>query len=164
MEPVLTTHVFYQGPYCRIDEDISIDREWHHFESFRREHPIVPFRTEWCVFDADAKIAGTIDLLCRCEDGTFQIFDWKRSNRINPDDVNRWASGINGLEHITDTAYMHYCLQQNLYRYILERNYGLQISRMHLVVLHPDLPDYRLVEIPPMPNEVNTIIRNHPYL
>ena len=53
---------------------------------------------------------------------------------------------------------MHYCLQQNLYRYMLEKNYGLNVSRMNLVVLHPDYDDFRIVPIKRMDKEVNIII------
>ena len=103
-------------------------------------------------------MAGTIDLLCECPDGTYEIFDWKRSNRIDPQEVNRWNSGINGLEFLSDTVYHHYCLQQNLYRYILERNYGIAVSRMNLVVLHPDYPSYRRVLLPRMDKEIDIIV------
>jgi ATP-dependent exoDNAse (exonuclease V) beta subunit len=103
-------------------------------------------------------MAGTIDLVCACPDGTYEIYDWKRSNKVNPTEVNRWASGLNGLEHLTDTSYSHYCLQQNLYRYMLERNYGIRISRMNLVVLHPDYSSYRIVPVPRMDSEVAIIL------
>ena len=99
-----------------------------------------------------------MDLICECADGTYEIYDWKRSNKIDPTERNPWANGINGLEHLTDTSYVHYCLQQNLYRYILQKNYGIRISRMNLVVLHPELPTYRVVPVPVMEREVAMII------
>ena len=55
---------------------------------------------------------------------------------------------------------MHYCLQQNLYRYMLEKNYGLRVSAMHLVVLHPDYSNYRIVDVPRMEREVGIMLRN----
>lgn len=163
-QPTMETQVDYDGPVVHLHETISIEREWHHFNAFKNDVSFRPFRTEWCVYDEDARMAGTIDLLCACDDGTFEIYDWKRSNRINPAEPNRWATGKNGLEHLTDTAYMHYCLQQNLYCYILEKNYGLRIKQMHLVVLHPDFDTYQLVKIPRMEREVKTILLNHPYI
>ena len=66
---------------------------------------------------------------------------------------------MNGLEHLTDTSYVHYCLQQNLYRYILQKNYGIKVSRMNLVVLHPDMPAYKVVPVPPMEREVAMIVQ-----
>jgi len=52
----------------------------------------------------------------------------------------------------------HYAIQQNLYRYILEKNYGIIINNMSIVVLHPIYNDYRKYDIPRMDKEVQIII------
>lgn len=150
--------VCYKGCYKQICEKVDITREWTFFKAFDSVVGYTPFRTEWRVYDTDARMAGTIDLVCACSDGSYEMYDWKRSNKVNPEEVNRWAKGMNGLEHLTDTSYSHYCLQQNLYRYMLERNYGIRISRMNLVVLHPDYASYRIVPVPRMDREVATIL------
>lgn len=150
--------VEYNGKFLHLNKRVDISKEWSYFKAFDNATTYIPFRTEWCVFDKEAKMAGTIDLLCARNDGTYEIYDWKRSNKIDPSESNPWSAGINGLEHMTDTAYSHYCLQQNLYRYMLEKNYGIRISRMNLVVLHPDFVSYKIVPIPRMENEVRTII------
>ena len=156
--PDLLCDVNYKGNYVKCKDTIDISREWSYFKSFERNTVFHPFRTEWRIFDADARIAGTLDFVCCCSDGTYEIYDWKRSNKIDPTEINRWASGMNGLEHLTDTSYVHYCLQQNLYRYMLEKNYGIKVSRMNLVVLHPELPMYRVVPVPPMEKELKIIL------
>lgn len=152
--------VCYKGNYLNICDQIDITREWTFFKAFHSVVGYTPFRTEWRVYDTDARIAGTIDLVCSCADGSYEIYDWKRSNKIDPTEVNKFANGLNGLEHLTDTSYSHYCLQQNLYRYMLERNYGIRISRMNLVVLHPDYSTYRVVPIPRMDAEVAIILQH----
>jgi hypothetical protein len=157
--PELLCKVQYNGNYIKCELVLDISREWSYFKSFERNTVFEPFRTEWRIYDAGSRVAGTIDLVCACADGTYEIYDWKRSNKIDPTERNPWANGINGLEHLTDTSYIHYCLQQNLYRYILEKNYGIKVSRMNLVVLHPELPTYRLVPIPPMDGEVSLMLR-----
>lgn len=154
----LECNVSYHGKYVTMDKTVDIAREWSFFKNFEHETEFTPFRTEWRVFDAGIRVAGTIDLLCSCDDGTYEIYDWKRSNKIDPEEENRWSSGINGLEHLTDTSYSHYCLQQNLYRHIVEKNYGIKIKRMNLVVLHPDKSNYQIVPIPRMEREVNIIL------
>lgn len=156
--PDLKCDISYTGRFLSINKAVDISREWNHFKAFERNVPFSPFRTEWRVFDVESRMAGTLDLVCSCDDGTYEIYDWKRSNKIDPTERNRWANGVNGLDHLTDTSYMHYCLQQNLYRYILQKNYGIRISRMNLVVLHPELPTYRVVPVPPMDREVAIII------
>lgn len=157
--PDLLCDVCYQGDYVKCSQRLDISREWSYFKAFERNTPFVPFRTEWRIYDADARMAGTLDFVCACPDGTYEIYDWKRSNKIDPTERNPWANGLNGLEHLTDTSYSHYCLQQNLYRYMLQKNYGLKVSRMNLVVLHPELPTYRVVPIPPMEREVEIILK-----
>lgn len=156
--PDLLCDVCYEGNYVKLRQTLDISREWSYFKSFERNTVFQPFRTEWRIYDADARIAGTLDLVCACPDGTYEIYDWKRSNKIDPTERNPWANGMNGLEHLTDTSYSHYCLQQNLYRYMLQKNYGIKVSRMNLVVLHPDLPMYKVVPIPPMEREVSIIL------
>lgn len=157
--PDLLCDVEFKGNYISCKEVLDISREWSYFKAFERNVPFNPFRTEWRVYDVEARIAGTLDFVCECADGTYEIYDWKRSNKIDPTERNRWANGLNGLEHLTDTSYIHYCLQQNLYRYILQKNYGIKISRMNLVVLHPELPTYRVVPVPVMEREVAMIIQ-----
>jgi hypothetical protein len=158
MPQSLVCEVSYSGDYLNKRESVDISREWSFFRNFANDTVFTPFRTEWCVFDEDARIAGTIDLLCSRNDGTYEIYDWKRSNKVDPSEKNKYQSGLHGLEDLTDTSYIHYCLQQNLYRYMLEKNYGIRISRMNLVVLHPDYYNYRVVSVPRMEKEVQTII------
>lgn len=156
--PELLCNVNYSGEHVKCCETLDISREWNYFKAFERDTVFEPFRTEWRIYDADSRVAGTIDLICACPDGSYEIYDWKRSNKIDPTERNPWANGLNGLEHLTDTSYIHYCLQQNLYRYMLQKNYGLKVSRMNLVVLHPDNPLYRVVPIPPMEREVEIML------
>lgn len=158
--PQLQCHLQYHGQYVQEQRVCDISHEWKMFMNFHHAATYQPFRTEWAVYDVEARMSGTIDLLCSRPDGTYEIFDWKRSNKINPTEHNRWDSGLKGLEHLTDTSYMHYCLQQNLYRYMLEKNYGLRVSAMHLVVLHPDYSNYRIVDVPRMEREVDIMLRN----
>lgn len=158
-EPEMVCDVRYKGDYVELRQDVNISKEWQFFRNFDAETDYHPFRTEWGVFDADARVAGTIDLMCACADGTYEIYDWKRSNKVNPSENNVWSRGLHGLEHLPDTSYTHYCLQQNIYRYIVEKNYGLKISRMNLVVLHPDYWTYRIVSVPRMQREVDTIFK-----
>lgn len=155
--PENQVHIKYDGEYKKIDEVVNIEKELTYFNQFRKEKlHSTPFRTEWCVFDAPHKVAGTIDLICKTDDGKYEIFDWKRSKKIDPRG-KFYTTGINGLEHIPDTSYWHYVLQQNTYRYILENNYGIEVSAMHLVVLHPENDSYEIVDIPERNLEIETM-------
>lgn len=145
------------------EERVSIEVEKQQFLRFVNDYQIKPYRQEWPVFDSDLYIAGTIDLICRNDDGTFTIYDWKRSAKVvngvgNPIiEGYRGKKSHNGLD-LPDTPYFHYCVQQNLYRHMLQRYYGINVRSMNLVVLHPDYPDYFVVPVPAMDDVVNRIL------
>lgn len=154
----MSTHFCYHGEFVQVSKDVSIDEEISYFKNFLKENPITPFRTEWHIFDMELKIAGTIDLLCR-NGSHFDIYDWKRSRKASPNETV-WRNGINGLEHVPDISFYHYALQQNLYKYILEKNYGITVENMYIVVLHPMFGNYQKFIIPNMSREIS-IIKSH---
>ena len=144
-------------------EVISVERERDHFLRFVKDYDIHPYRQEWPVYDTQLNIAGTIDMICRNADGTFTIYDWKRSSKV----VNALGQPItegfggkmskNGIS-LPDTSFYHYCIQQNLYRYMLETHYGLHVRAMNLVVLCPDYPTYYVVPVPRMEEVISQVI------
>jgi hypothetical protein len=166
-----TEHFFQEGffdtdyTFCFQDkeEQISIEREKQHFLCFVEDYKIQPYRQEWPVYDTGLNIAGTIDMICKEADGTFTIYDWKRSGKV----VNLYGQPIveafggkmslNGI-NLPDTAFYHYCLQQNLYRYMLETHYGIRVRGMNLVVLCPDYPTYYVAQVPRMEEVVAQVI------
>ena len=95
----------------------------------------------------------------------FDIYDWKRSHRIvdfwgEPIAVNNYGEkGLGELNQIEDTPYWHYCIQQNLYRYILERNYDIIIEKMYLVIFCNDTNEYRKLEVPRMDEAIISIVK-----
>ena len=151
----MTTQFQYNGIFIKENKDVSIDQEISYFKNFLKDNPIVPFRTEWHIFDLEMGIAGTIDLLCR-NGNHFDIYDWKRSRRASPNETV-WRNGINGLESVPDISFYHYALQQNLYKYILEKNYGVTIDNMYIVVLHQMFGNYQKYTIPNMSREISII-------
>ena len=154
----MSTQFFYNGAFVKVNKDVSINVEISYFKNFLKDNPITPFRTEWHIFDMDLKLAGTVDLLCR-NGNHYDIYDWKRSRKASPHETV-WQNGINGLQHIPDISFYRYALQQNLYKYILEKNYGIIIENMYIVVLHPMFENYQKFKIPNMSKEVS-IIKSH---
>ena len=154
----------YEGKYVRIEEQISLEVEYMQFIEFIGNHKFKPFRTEWAIYDDELKIAGTIDMIHKRGD-VFDIYDWKRSHRIDdfwgePIAVNKYGEkGLGELNQIEDTPYWHYCIQQNLYRYILERNYDIIIEKMYLVVFRDDTNEYRKLEVPRMDEAIISIVK-----
>ena len=59
------------------------------------------------------------------------------------------------------TQYIHgnkYSLQLNIYRYILMNYYDINISKMIIVLFHPDINEYFMVEVPLLEKETKDIL------
>ena len=153
----------YDFEYGGVVEHITVEKEKQFFLHFIEDFKIRPYRQEWPVYDLDLNIAGTIDMVCREADGEFTIYDWKRSTKVvnvlGQPIVEAFCgrTGFNGIS-LPDTPYYHYCMQQNLYRYMLESHYGIRIKAMNLVVLCPDYPTYFVVPVPKMDEVIGQII------
>ena len=46
------------------------------------QRSIEPWRTEWRIAAPDLSLGGSIDFVGKCSDGTYAIFDWKRSKNL----------------------------------------------------------------------------------
>ena len=144
-------------------EMVSVEKERQHFLRFVSDYVIQPYRQEWPVYDTELNIAGTIDMVCKEMDGEFTIYDWKRSSKV----VNVLGQPVveafggkrsfNGIS-LPDTPFYHYCIQQNLYRYMLETHYGVKVKAMNLVVLCADYPSYVVANVPKMDEVIEQII------
>ena len=166
-----TENYFQRGFFeteCKLQfgsetEVVSVEQEKLHFLHFIRDYQIEPYRQEWPVYDKDLNIAGTIDLICQNDDGEFTIYDWKRSSKVVNAQGQPIVEGFRGkMSHngisLPDTSFYHYCIQQNMYRYMLERHYGIRIKAMNLVVLSPDYPTYYVAQVPKMDQLIQQIV------
>lgn len=145
--------------------DYKETEEFDQFRKFINDHSdLQPYRSEWRIFDDHLNIAGTIDLIV--SNGTnHDIYDWKRSKKVintfdgKPIQQNQWQQGVGGLNHIDDTSYNRYCLQQSLYKYILEKNYNIEIENMYLIVMYPNYGNYYKIEVPYLKKEIEYILQ-----
>lgn len=148
---------FYLGETPDSDETFSL------FEKFAEDNKLNPYRTEWAIFDEESRIAGTLDFL-DYTDGKFNIYDWKRSDKIMADGkpvvTNKYnKTALCPIGTIPDTTYWHYVLQVSIYRYILEKNYGINVENGYLAVFHPSNTSYYAIKVPYLKNEVKLILR-----
>lgn len=131
------------------------------FKIFANKVELKPYRTEWTVYDWEHKIAGTIDFV-DYQNGEYIIYDWKRSEKIiengMPVKINKYGEkGNYPLEHLDNTPYYHYALQLSLYKYILEKNYGMKISDLRLGIFHPSYNKPYVLRMPYLEKEINDI-------
>jgi len=116
-----------------------------------------PYRTEWTIFDEEHKLAGSIDYAAIREDGSIDLYDWKRAKEIKTDGWGRYASAP-CIRHIPDANFWKYSIQLNIYRDILERCYGLVVNSMQLVRLHPNAESYEETTVPRLDNELRAML------
>ncbi len=144
---------FYNRRWTRAQLDAGatslLPPELEHFLRFKHDHPhLVPYRTEWFVFDEALRLVGAIDMLywdTRLQQ--YCIYDWKRSRALRDHHYDgatgtAWQNG-----HMEDCNVQHYRLQLCTYKLILERNYGIQIAELWLVRCHPDADNYQTLQV-----------------
>lgn len=114
-----------------------LDRKFIATTLFKRmSKRYVPIANEFRVFDADLKLAGTIDFIAYdMVDNKLVIIDWKSSKKFNkqawkPDEVMKYP--FNGYD---DCNVNHYSLQLSLYKYIIEKNTDLKVGDLILFQL-----------------------------
>jgi len=147
------------GAEAVVTDTIKESIEWKYFWNYWRDDCKVwePWRTEWEVWDEELKLAGSIDMIYKHRtNGTYAIYDWKRSKKITME--NTFQSGLGPVTHLPDTNYWHYTLQLNLYRWLLENNYGIVISEMALVIMHPNNKNYKRYILNRLDDEIEDII------
>jgi hypothetical protein len=140
----------------------NTSEEWGYFLNFVRDHVgLKPYRTEWMIYDEDLKIAGSVDMLYKNEDGTLDIYDWKRAKEITAVNGFRETGIGQCVQHITHSNFWHYSLQLNVYKAIIERKYGMKVRNIVLVQLHPDNPskNYKLFPCADLSDEVADIFQ-----
>ena len=95
-------------------------------------------------------IAGTVDALFQKVNGDYIMVDWKRSKHLIIDGYPKkygYGRGFSFLSHLDNSSYYKYELQQSFYRYILEKEYGINIATMLLVVLYPEYQKHYVIKL-----------------
>jgi ATP-dependent exoDNAse (exonuclease V) beta subunit len=141
--------------YYNNCENANDTNEYSYFKNFLKDFPnLKPYRTEWTVFHEELRLAGSIDMIFENDDGTLQIYDWKRCKDIvKTNNWNKYSINEN-INHLPDTNYWHYCLQLNTYKAILELKYNKKVTDLYLVCLHPDKKNYERIKVVNLENEI----------
>ena len=136
--------------------------EFSYFKNFLKDYPdLKPYRTEWMVYYEDYKLSGSIDMTFENEDGSLQIYDWKRCEEIKHEaEFNKYAI-TSCISHLPDTNFWHYALQLNVYKTILEDKYDKKITDLYLVCMHPDnkYKNYQRIKVPFLDDEIRELLK-----
>lgn len=151
----------YNG--CSLDHADDGSSEFQYFRRFHADHVerLEPFRTEWMIFHEEHRLSGSIDIVFQnLDDGTYSIYDWKRSKEIKKTAFGGAFAKTQGIEHLPDSNFWHYSLQLNTYKTILEQKYDMVIRDMFLVCLHPDNPNksYIKLKVPDLSDEMRELL------
>lgn len=155
-------HARIEDYYNKVPFEIPdpISTEWNMFLEFTTtmEEGWVPYRAEWRIFDEDYYIAGSMDMIFTDNKGKFAIYDWKRSKEIQMRNMYG-GKAKSPIRHMDDCNYIHYSLQLNLYKYILESKYGMTIDHMALVIMHPNHETFKLIPIQDMGLDIVSMLQ-----
>lgn len=108
------------------------------------------YRTEWKIYSEKYKLAGTIDFVAKHPNGDKVIIDWKRTSQLKHKHQSYGKQMLPPIQHMPDCPVSHYRLQLNIYRHILETEYGQTVRNMYIVGTHPDNGEKPWTDIVPM--------------
>jgi hypothetical protein len=136
--------------------------EYGYFKNFVRDFPeLRAYRTEWMIYYEELKLSGSIDMVFENpDDGTIQIYDWKRSKEIKyEDEFGGKTANKECIGDMPDTNFWHYALQLNTYKRILELKYGKTVTGLYLVIMHPDNygKNYDRIEVPFLTEKIDAL-------
>lgn len=155
-----TNHPNIHKSFIKVELDEYYSKEFIMFMEFYHdhEHEYEPYRTEWLVYDLKYDIPGAIDMVFRDKTtGKFIICDWKRSKEIKQTPFKN-DHALEPISHISDCNYYHYSLQVNLYKYILETNYNIDVSEMWIINIHPNFSKYQKFVINDFQDEIKSML------
>jgi ATP-dependent exoDNAse (exonuclease V) beta subunit len=156
----LAIEQYLHGSEDVIDPENYKTIEWKYFMNFWNDvkEDLVPYRSEWEVWMKEYLLCGSIDMVFYSKKlKGYVIYDWKRSKEIKT--KNDFGNGYGPVKHLPDSNYWHYTLQLNIYKYFLEKYYGLNVVDLCLVIIHPDNKNYRLIRLNILEEEVENMIQ-----
>jgi hypothetical protein len=141
------------------DDDDDDAQGWQFFVDFANTFKDkIPYRTEWRVYDLEHRLSGSIDMVyLNPEDDTLSIFDWKRTTDLEKRVGFRSKMSKRFPSSLPDTKFHKYSLQLNIYKAIVERNYGRKVKELFLVGLHPDNESFQLMECADLSQQVEEL-------
>ena len=130
----------------------------HFYEDYkdRLEH----LQDEFVVGSEEYNIASAIDhLFINKLTGGLVLVDYKTNSDIHKSE--KYAKNMKvPLQHLKDFILNHYYIQLSIYRYLLEKYTGLEVSEMFIVYFSENIKDYEIIEIPYLKEEVIKILEN----
>lgn len=134
--------------------------EYTQFLRFKHYCRFSPYRTEWSIYDPFVRIVGNIDMAFtespESPDNLI-LYEWKsvKYMRKYPADVY----GVELAETIPNNPFWRWTLQLNIYRAILEKNYGKKVTELRVLILQKSSTKYVDIKVPMLDNIIFYIWR-----
>jgi len=113
-----------------------------------------PLSTEQIVYNEELRIAGTIDLITKENNGLI-LYDYKTNKKkITPDNYFQ-EKLLEPVQHLENNNYHKYALQLSIYRYMLEQ-WGFVVNSCHLI--HLRKKELEFIKLPYLIDEVKLIL------
>lgn len=132
------------------------------FRKFIHNHPELQLlRTEMQMFDEDSMVFGCADALfidTSTPHGDIVLYDWKRTHAA----IRRTgvSYGIHpATRHLQACNHIRYSLQLAMYKYMLEKKYGLTVKECYILVCHSDYSTYNRVKARDLSREVEYVFQ-----
>lgn len=162
----------------QINTEISFFRKFNN-EIIKGKYK--PYRTEWSIFSQKIKLSGQLDFLCKIkgQKGKYALFDWKRTKDLvmidkfknlkkkkqSEFDKEKDKEKAYSVFDLDDINYIHYTVQLNIYKTLLEKLYKtkkdrpFEITEMYLVVLYGENESYIMKSVDSRPELVEYIFK-----
>lgn len=114
--------------------------EMDNFKEWLEETGLTPFRTEMTIYSEELKLVGNVDLLAIDKNGQFVIVDFKRTLPAKTSAFGKKCKGGLNLPHTDESKHI---LQLNIYRHILETEYGFRIGGLYNLYIIDSLCEMR---------------------
>lgn len=117
--------------------DVEVDNSLEELPAFLKWYEgevLEPFRTEYTVYGGDEKIVGNIDFIYQNKSGDMCVVDYKRADVPNSFSFGKFCTGIN----LPDNKKSKNTVQLNIYKYLLEKYYGLEIIHIYNLYIKED--------------------------
>lgn len=147
---------FTNGLESPLDKILEQADNFYYDYKDRLEH----LQDEFVVGSEEYNIASAIDhLFINKLTGGLVLVDYKTNSDIHKSE--KYAKNMKvPLQHMKDHTLNHYYIQLSIYRYLLEKYTGLEVSEMFIVYFSENIKDYEIIEIPYLKEEVIKILEN----
>jgi hypothetical protein len=140
--------------------DYTDSTEYSQFLRFKKHCTLTPYRTEWAIYDPTLRIIGNLDMAFTHDTKSpdnLVLYEWKTVKYMQK--YSNDSYGVELASTIPNNPFWRWTLQLNIYRAILEKNYGKKVSELRVLILQKATNKYIDIKVPMLDNIIFYIWR-----